>query len=256
MACSKFEYVKHFEQNISLLKNTYIVVRIDGHAFHKFTHSHHYKKPNDLRGIELMNFSAKKVMEEFTDIFIGYGQSDEFSFVFDPKTTLYGRREAKIQTNLVSLFTSVFVREWNRYFPDEDLESYPSFDSRVVLYPSAKNLRDYLSWRQADCHINNLYNTAFWELVLNQGKTESEAEKCLRGTDSSWKNEFLFQSGINYNNIDQVYRKGSVLTREEVMAEEKSKSSGQSVKRKRNIVSIGHVDIIGDEFWNEHPRLL
>ena len=25
------------------------------------------------------------------------------------------------------------------------------FDGRVVLYPTEKNLRDYLSWRQADC---------------------------------------------------------------------------------------------------------
>ena len=27
------------------------------------------------------------------------------------------------------------------------------FDGRVVLYPTEKNLRDYLSWRQADCKL-------------------------------------------------------------------------------------------------------
>jgi tRNA(His) guanylyltransferase len=30
------------------------------------------------------------------------------------------------------------------------------FDARAVLYPSDRTLRDYLSWRQADTHINNL----------------------------------------------------------------------------------------------------
>ena len=35
MANSQFEYVKHFEQQISLLRDTFIVVRIDGRGFHK-----------------------------------------------------------------------------------------------------------------------------------------------------------------------------------------------------------------------------
>lgn len=159
MACSRFEYVKNFEQNNSLLKNTFIVVRIDGHAFHKFTALHEYRKPNDIRGLELMNHCASTVMKEFDDIIVAYGQSDEFSFIFKRECTTYGRREAKIETNLVSLFTSCFVKDWNKYFPDVELKSFPTFDARCVLYPTTKNLRDYLSWRQADCHINNLVKT-------------------------------------------------------------------------------------------------
>lgn len=31
------------------------------------------------------------------------------------------------------------------------LQYPPTFDCRLVCYPSEKNLRDYLSWRQADC---------------------------------------------------------------------------------------------------------
>ena len=55
-----------------------------------------------------------------------------------------------------------------------------SFDARTVSYPTNQNLRDYLSWRQADCHINNLYNTCFWSLVQQGGKTEQEAEQLLK----------------------------------------------------------------------------
>lgn len=39
------------------------------------------------------------------------------------------------------------------------------------------NLRDYLSWRQADVHINNLYNTCFWNLVQKKNMTTHEVTK-------------------------------------------------------------------------------
>jgi len=32
---SKYEYVKAFEQSPTLLRNTFIVIRLDGRAFHK-----------------------------------------------------------------------------------------------------------------------------------------------------------------------------------------------------------------------------
>jgi tRNA(His) guanylyltransferase len=156
MACSRFEYVRHFEQHTALLRNTWIIVRIDGHAFHRFTQQHQFTKPNDSRALALMNHCATAVMDEFKDIVLAYGQSDEFSFVFHKDTTLYGRREAKIMTNVCSLFTATYVLHWPRFFDTIPLQYAPSFDSRCVCYPSVQNLRDYLSWRQADCHINNL----------------------------------------------------------------------------------------------------
>lgn len=36
MAKSRFEYVREFEQQDCLLKNAWIVVRIDGRGFHKY----------------------------------------------------------------------------------------------------------------------------------------------------------------------------------------------------------------------------
>mmetsp|Transcript_21436 Transcript_21436/g.24640 ORF Transcript_21436/g.24640 Transcript_21436/m.24640 type:complete len:84 (+) Transcript_21436:23-274(+) len=82
MAASKFAYVKDFEEEKTLLKNTYIVVRIDGKGFSKFTQTHNFTKPNDDRGISLMKKCALTVMNTLTDIILAYGQSDEYSFVF------------------------------------------------------------------------------------------------------------------------------------------------------------------------------
>ena len=62
--------------------NIGIVVRVDGKGFHKFSAEHEYEKPNDLRGLNLMTRAATAVMEEFKDISIAYGQSDEYSFIF------------------------------------------------------------------------------------------------------------------------------------------------------------------------------
>lgn len=58
---------------------------------------------------------------------------------------------SKLVTNVVSLFSSSYVFYWSQFFSSQELLYPPMFDGRVVLYPNEKNLRDYMSWRQADC---------------------------------------------------------------------------------------------------------
>jgi tRNA(His) guanylyltransferase len=157
---------------------------------------------------------------------------------------------SKIMTTIVSLFTAQYVYLWPQYFSSTSLLYAPSFDARVVLYPRDQTLRDYLSWRQADCHINNLYNTCFWALVNQGNMTPKEAEERLRDTLSGDKNELLFtQFQINYTTIDERYRKGSVLLWEKTP---RSESSMRYHKR----LLILHVDMIQDQFWKDHPDLL
>lgn len=212
MSNSKFEYVKEYETHTILLKGTYILVRIDGKAFTKFCENHGFMKPNDIRCIRLMTASALHVCQTFTEIILSYGQSDEYSFVFKKEAKVYSRREEKILSVMVSTFTSAFNFYWPLYFPEQKLKSLVSFDARVVLYPDEKSLKDYFSWRQVDCHINNLYNTTFWALV-NTGLTNTEAHAKLKGTFSKDKHEILFNLGINYNLLEDVYKKGTLIRR-------------------------------------------
>ena len=58
---------------------------------------------------------------------------------------------SKLSSVVVSQFASAFVFHWNDFFPKVKMIYPPAFDSRVIAYPSDDNLRDYLSWRQADC---------------------------------------------------------------------------------------------------------
>lgn len=50
MACSRYEYVKSYEQDDKILPNVWIVIRIDGKKFHRFANAHKFEKPNDENG--------------------------------------------------------------------------------------------------------------------------------------------------------------------------------------------------------------
>lgn len=277
MAKSKFEYVKQFESEDKCLPNCWIVVRIDGKAFHRFSDVHHFVKPNDDRALNLMTRSAQCVMEEYKDIVLAYGQSDEYSFVFKKNTSVFNRRGSKIMSNVVSYFSSCYVFYWSRFFNVQPLQYPPSFDSRVVLYPSDKNLQDYLSWRQADCHINNLYNTCFWKLVQEKGFTPAQSQERLKGTMSSDKNELLYQEfNTNYNNLPDIYRKGSILLRSKETTEPSQshshmnstypkESARGSVSFSNSLdygtkmnpkIDVLHVDLIGEKFWQDYSYIL
>ena len=262
MTNSKYEYVKNFEIQTKLLPETYIVVRIDGKGFTKFCENHNLEKPNDIRLASLMNKAARCLMENFPEIWLAYGQSDEYSFALRKKTDLYSRRAEKIATVFVSCFTSAFVLNFKEFFPDQDLKDVPMFDGRCVLYPEDKIMIDYLCWRQVDCHINNLYNTCFWMLVKEKKMSTEDAHKTLKGTYSDAKNEMLFQNGINYAKIEAIWRKGTTHIRiqDEQMptdkADEESKENNKIKKKIKTKIIDLHIDMIEKKFWDEYKESL
>ncbi|GAB1727545.1 hypothetical protein NU195Hw_g558t1 [Hortaea werneckii] len=273
MANTEFGYVRNFEQRDALPPSNWIVVRIDGRGFTKLCKKYDFQKPNDKRALDLMNASATEVVKQFVDVVLAYGQSDEYSFILHENAGMFERRASKLATSISTAFTAEYCMQWPTFFPDQPLERpFPTFDGRCVAYPKRKILRDYLSWRQADCHINNLYNTTFWSMVLKGGMSATEAEHALKGTVSSDKNEILFSRfGINYNNEPLIYRKGTVIfraydTESEVngerttgkMPDPTSKSQMEKAKKRKQKagIAVEHVDIIGPAFWDAHPYIL
>ena len=218
MANSKWEYVKKFELDDRLLPETFIVVRVDGRGFTEFCINHNLEKPLDDRLIRLMSYCGRKVMEKFDEMVFAFGESDEFSFVFKKNAQVFNRRRDKIVSTVASLFTSSFVLGWPTFFPTLKMESLPSFDSRVVLYPNLDIVRDYLCWRQADTHINCLYNYTLRALERG-GMNPTDATQFLRGTESAEKNEILFKYGINYKLLPNSHKKGTLLLRDKRIVE-------------------------------------
>ncbi|KAJ8636987.1 hypothetical protein MRB53_011254 [Persea americana] len=253
MANNKYEYVKSFEPEDELMPLTWIVVRIDGHRFHRFCEVHEFEKPNDEQALNLMNSCAKSILEEFPDIVFAYGVSDEYSFILKKTTRLCQRHSSKILSLIVSYFTSAYVMKWREFFPQKELKYPPSFDGRVICYPSTAIVRDYLAWRQVDCHINNQYNTCYWMLVKS-GKSKREAQDLLKGTQTQEKNEILLQHfSINYNTLPVMFRKGSSVFRDKVEDTVDSAERGDPVEMK---VVIDHSDIIEETFWDKHQYIL
>ncbi|GMM31454.1 tRNA guanylyltransferase [Martiniozyma asiatica (nom. inval.)] len=304
MANSKYEYVKLFEQQRPLIAQTYIVIRLDGRSFHVYTSHYDFCKPNDPLALGVMNDAARQLMMSFPDIIMAYGDSDEYSFLLRRDTELFNRREEKIVSVLTSAFTAYYQYFWNiaaskeqnlqqvigecingetlefsfkdtgvdqtrfrSQLPALDLAKLPTFDGRAVVYPNAKVVMDYFKWRQVDCHINNLYNTTFWTLVLKGGMTPTEAENRLIGTLSKDKNEILFsQFGINYNNEPEMFKKGTVLIREIVTntsigdnshGEPLSDRQQQRLQKKlkKSPINTLHTDIVKDSFWDQREHL-
>ena len=103
----------------------------------------------------LKNFNSFKFIQS-PQIFLSlfeiplFSQSDEYSFLLRPDTSLHGRRKQKLVSLASSKFSAVYQFYWNEFFPTEKLLYPPSFDARIVLYPNETVLRDYFSWRQAN----------------------------------------------------------------------------------------------------------
>ena len=127
--------MKNFEDNQQVIPQVYIVVRIDGRGFTKFCDLHEFEKPNDYKAVDVMNQAAEYVVGKFEDIFLAYGQSDEYSFAFTKDCQLFERRREKIVSTVVSMFTAAYVSNFEKTY-GKPLKDLPSFDGRLVVYPS------------------------------------------------------------------------------------------------------------------------
>lgn len=250
MAKSKYEYVKQFEQSPIALPQTFMMVRIDGRAFTKMCKTLNFKKPNDLRALNLMNKAAVKVVEDFHGIFLAYGQSDEYSFVFKMDDTTFERRIDKITTCVVSLFSSAYILNFQQEFGSLDKLNgvVPSFDARLVCYPNSKSLRDYFAWRQVDCHINNLYNYCFWLLVCGgvdfenrYGISEEELSK-VRQKDVKFRE-------INEEESIEFEDKGKNLNHEGKKFKQQPKvGNKEAEQRLKGTVSSEKIELLWEDY--------
>ena len=237
MVNSRYEYVKKFEEEEKLLKDTFICVNVKTLDFDQFCIDHKFLNPFDDRIIRLNAECARHVMEDFTDIDISYGFMGEFSFIFKRTTATFNRRRDKILTNLTSLFASTFAYRWSKYF-SFPIQYPPSFISTITLFPRLRIVKDYLLWRQELSAVEclNLYTI---NVLERSGKSHEESLEIVKNTNESEKNEILFKNGINFNSLPDWHKRGKILFREKKIYE----SSDNFATKKAN-------------FWEKHKKLL
>ena len=135
--------------------NSYMVLRIDGRAFSKFTAA--YQKPYDVRIEDAMNQTAIALRKEFHASLV-YTQSDEITVVVPPKWNekgqkfedhIFGGRVQKI----VSVAASRAAVAFDRALTNRVNDTLPTFDCRVMTLDESE-AANAIYWRILDCERN------------------------------------------------------------------------------------------------------
>lgn len=201
---------------LRVLDNTWIVLRIDGRKFSKFTESR-FDKPFDLRMHSLMSYTTETLVKKLHAVY-GYTESDEISLLFKPDWTLFDREVEKLVSVSAGLASSAFV---SRFITNgatsangldsvlmDAAEDLPHFDSRIWVGTTQTDVVDYFRWRQADATRCALNGWAYWTLRKN-GDSAGKATTTLNRQSVSFKHDLLFQNGINFNNLPMWQRRGT-----------------------------------------------
>lgn len=191
-----------------ILPDMYIVVRLDGRSFTRLTKEVcKFEAPFDVGFRDLMVDTTANLMKESGfNIVYGYTESDEISLLFNKNEDTFGRKVRKINTTLSAEASAFFSLR---------LGIQATFDCRVVPLPNLDRVKDYFAWRQEDSHRNSLNAWAYWTL-RKEGKSIDEATREIEGKSISYKNELLFQRGINYNDLPSWQKRGTGVYFKEV----------------------------------------
>ncbi len=176
-----------------------IVVRLDGRSFTKLTkETHAFESPFDERMRDHMVATTRHVMECGFAATYGYTQSDEISILLARDADTFGRKERKL--------LSVMAGEASAHFSLR-LGAPGVFDARVCQLPSDELVRDYFRWRQEDAGRNALSAHCYWA-QRREGVPAKRATASLLRMTTSQKNEFLFQRGVNFNDLPLWQKRG------------------------------------------------
>ena len=190
-----------YEQSIDqvLLPELYLAARLDGNRFTRLTKELcHFEAPFDMKFRDMMVETVKSLMNYGFRVIYGYTESDEISLLFHPEENTFGRN--------VRIYFSILAGVASASF-SMSLGQQAVFDCRMVPLPTLERVQDYFQWRQEDAHRNSLNSHCYW-LLRKQGKSAAEATAMLEGQSVAFKNEFLFQNGINFDKLPSWQKRG------------------------------------------------
>lgn len=207
----------------------YMVARVDGRGFTRLTHKEcNFEAPFDKRFNDYMVATVKALMDCGFNVVYGYTESDEISLLFHLNETSFGRKVRKYNSILAGTASAAFSMQ---------LGKVAVFDCRIIPLPNIGLVKDYFLWRQEDSHRNSLNSHCYW-MQRNDGISAKDADKAIKGQSVAFKNEFLFQHGINYNELPMWQRRGVGLyfKEQEVIGYNPIKKEHVVVKRRKLFV--------------------
>jgi tRNA(His) 5'-end guanylyltransferase len=211
---------------LRLLPGVWAVVRVDGRGFTRFTGSR-FEKPFDPRFRDLMVGTARALLEELQGLY-AYTESDEISLLLPREWELFDRELEKTVSISAGIASAAFTH----------LAGAPAqFDSRVWLGADEGLVVDYCRWRQTDAARCALNGWCYWTL-RKAGMSVRAATRELEGKSNAFKNELLFQHGINFNALPAWQRRGVGLYWEEFTKEGFNPKTGETVLATRRRIKV------------------
>lgn len=191
-----------------------VIIRIDGKAFHTFTHG--LKRPFDDIFVKSMQDTMKYLCKNIQGCVLGYTQSDEITLVLvdyqDRDTAAWFANNIQ---KMVSISASMATLAFNRYFSDnvykyiEDfkkkhqlifvddeycdailkaIKKGAMFDSRVFTLPKEEVVNCFI-WRQQDATRNSIQSVGqanFSQKQLHGKSCDDIVEMLMLEKDINW----------------------------------------------------------------------
>jgi tRNA(His) 5'-end guanylyltransferase len=212
--------------DLCVLPGIHMVARLDGRGFTRLTKKvHPFERPFDARFRDMMLETVEHLMDCGFAVIYGYTESDEISLLLSLRENRYNRKLRKLDSILAGEASARFSLS---------LGDVAAFDCRISQLPTLDNVIDYFRWRSEDAHRNALSSHCYW-LMRKLGQSVAEATAALKRMSAADKNEFLFQQGINYNDLPLWQRRGSGVYWEEYERAAEDRLTGEqvTVRRKR-----------------------
>jgi len=171
-----------------LPRRTYVLMRLDGRAFHSYLSG--CEKPFDYDFISDMNMLALRLLEEIQGAQFAYTQSDEISLLitdFDSPQTQpwFGGNLNKLLSVSAGLASAYFARLRHNW------PGLPHFDSRVWVMSDPVEVANYFVWRQRDAVRNSIQmvgQSFFTHRQLHQKSTDAIQEMLFQEHSVNWNN--------------------------------------------------------------------
>lgn len=187
--------MRAFQQSLDqcIPDGTYMVARLDGHGFSKFTKKIGYKKPFDIEFHNLMSHVLQTLMRQSNlQIIYGYTQSDEISLLFAPNEQAFNRKTRKYNSLLAGLASAAASTYLNQIV---------TFDCRIIPLPDVSRVHDYFIWRRLDAYRNAINGYCYWTSRQEDKMSARQATSILKEKDIAWKYQFLADHDIDINTI-------------------------------------------------------
>jgi tRNA(His) 5'-end guanylyltransferase len=187
--------MKDYEMRSSsyLTPRSYIIVRVDGCNFKKYTSK--LNRPYDDGLIEDMNNTAIEVSAFIYGCKLGFVQSDEISFIIHQPSSItepwYNYNVQKMVSIIASKTSTVF----NKLRRVRNGDDSAIFDARVFVLPTLDEVINYLIWRQIDGKRNSISAAALSLFSHHklEGKNSQDKIDMMRSVGFDWYHDIDFR---------------------------------------------------------------